>query len=158
MNKVILALGSNIGDRQNNINQALLELKNKIIITKFAKTIETSALLCNKYTNTTEDKNKYLNTVIIGYTNYHHLPFLNYIKKIEKKLGRIQNKQKWKARIIDIDIIYWNKDIIKHKNLNIPHEEMQNRYFVLYPLSMILPNFLHPILKKNTKQLLDNLL
>jgi 7,8-dihydro-6-hydroxymethylpterin-pyrophosphokinase len=75
------------------------------------------------------------------------------IHKIEKKLGRI-NLIRWGPRTIDIDILFYNNEIIKKPDLEIPHSELTNRNFVLIPLQEIIPDFVHPVLNKTINDLL----
>lgn len=79
---------------------------------------------------------------------------LENILAIEKKMGRVRD-EKYGPRIIDIDIILFNSDIIHTKELVLPHPEMQNRRFVLVPLTEIAAGKFHPVLKKNISQLLE---
>ena len=78
------------------------------------------------------------------------------IKLIEKKLGRI-NKKKNDPRVIDIDIIDFKNEIKNTKELILPHPKCHIRNFVLFPILQIDPNWLHPILKKNAQNLINNL-
>ena len=75
------------------------------------------------------------------------------ILEIESEMGRIRT-QKNAPRIIDIDILFYNKEIINTKNLTIPHPLMQERNFVMFPLNELSPNFIHPVFKKNIHRLL----
>ena len=79
---------------------------------------------------------------------------MNEILAIEEKMGRVRTVKN-AARIIDIDILFFNSEIIKVKELVIPHPEIQNRRFVLIPLVEIAALILHPILKKNAQELLN---
>jgi 2-amino-4-hydroxy-6-hydroxymethyldihydropteridine diphosphokinase len=74
------------------------------------------------------------------------------ILQIETKMGRIRT-EKNAPRIIDIDILFYDKEIINTKNLTIPHPLMQDRNFVMHPLNELSPNFIHPVLKKNIHSL-----
>ena len=73
---------------------------------------------------------------------------------IETKLGRVRNDTQWSNRVIDIDIIFYNDEIIKTDNLIIPHKETANRKFVLIPLNEIANNFVHPEIKVTISDLL----
>ena len=75
------------------------------------------------------------------------------ILAIEKKMGRIRTLKN-APRIIDIDILFFNKEIIAQPNLVIPHPQIQNRRFVLIPLNELSANFIHPVLQKTIHQLL----
>ena len=86
---------------------------------------------------------------------------LNKILAIEKELGR-ERYEKWGARLIDIDILFYNDEIIKQADLAIPHPELHNRRFTLEPLAELAPDLVHPILNKTItalkKDLTDNLI
>jgi len=77
------------------------------------------------------------------------------ILKIEKKMGRIRTIKN-APRIIDIDILFFNKEIINEAELTVPHPQIQNRRFVLVPLNQLSPNLKHPLLNKTVHQLLIN--
>ena len=94
----------------------------------------------------------FLNQVIIIDNKLSAEKTMETILEIETKMGRIRT-QKNAPRIIDIDILFYNKEIINTKNLVIPHPLMQERNFVMYPLNELSPNFVHPVLKKNIHSL-----
>lgn len=75
---------------------------------------------------------------------------------IEKEIGRKEKSEDdlYRDRIIDIDILYFNNEIIEEENLTVPHPKMYERRFVLQPLHDIAPDFIHPLLKKSTAELL----
>ena len=143
MYKYFLALGSNIGEIDKNIDNAIKQLKNigcKII--KIAPFYHTKPLLPP---NADESYNKiFCNTAIEVEANLEPFEMLHQIKQIETEMGRNQNHALWSPRIIDIDILYCEKQglpiIITTAELTIPHKELFNRAFVLDPLSHIAPN------------------
>ena len=148
-----LNIGSNLsskyGSRFDNIKVALKLLKKKIKVINISDFYETPS-----YPN--KNFPKFLN---IGLTiNYEDNLFdlLKKIKFIEKKLGRIKTKKN-DPRIIDIDIIDFNGQIVNTEELIIPHPKCHLRNFVLYPVIEIDPNWLHPILEKNVQYLINNL-
>lgn len=148
MNTVYLLLGSNLG---NGKEQLLLAVKN------IEKNIGTIIKLSSLYSTAAWGNNKqpdFLNQVIIIQTLLAPKIVLNEILAIEEKMGRVRTVKN-AARIIDIDILFFNSEIIKVKDLIIPHPEIQNRRFVLIPLVEIAALILHPILKKNAQQLLN---
>lgn len=150
MHKVYLLLGSNLGDRNKNIEVAISELKDcGIIISKMSSFYNTKPW---GYT----EQPDFLNQAIECFTNLGAVELLREIKKIEKKLGR-KNNIKYGPRIIDIDIIFYDDLILKSEELTIPHPLMHERYFVLKPLSEIAPDFVHPELKISVKNLLEKL-
>ena len=142
MYKYFLALGSNIGEIDKNIDNAIKQLKNigcKII--KIAPFYHTKPLLPP---NADESYNKtFCNTTIEVETNFEPFEMLHEIKQIETIIGREPIHKLWSPRIIDIDILYCEKQglpvIITTAELTIPHKELFNRAFVLDPLSHIAP-------------------
>jgi 2-amino-4-hydroxy-6-hydroxymethyldihydropteridine diphosphokinase len=96
----------------------------------------------------------FLNQVIKLTTNLQAAETLAIILSIEKNMGRIRTVKN-APRIIDIDILFFNNEIINQSNLIVPHPEIQNRRFVLTPLYEIAPQMIHPVLNKTIEQLLS---
>jgi 2-amino-4-hydroxy-6-hydroxymethyldihydropteridine diphosphokinase len=96
----------------------------------------------------------FLNQVIKIATNLQAAETLETILSIEKKMGRIRTVKN-APRIIDIDILFFNNEIINQSDLIVPHPEIQNRRFVLTPLYEIAPQMIHPVLNKTIEQLLS---
>ncbi len=94
----------------------------------------------------------FLNQVIIVQTKLTAVQTMQTILQIEKEMGRMRTVKN-APRIIDIDILFFNKEIINTAELTVPHPQLQNRRFVLVPLNELSPNFKHPVLKKNIHQL-----
>lgn len=146
--KTYLLLGSNLGDRKLMLKNAAVVISQKIgVIESYSSIYETLAWGI-------EDQPAFLNQVIKVETSLHPQKLLTTINGIEKELGRVRH-QKWGERLIDIDILYYNEDIIETENLVIPHPEIINRRFTLIPLAEIAPNYIHPIIKKNQSALLE---
>jgi 2-amino-4-hydroxy-6-hydroxymethyldihydropteridine diphosphokinase len=144
---VIVLLGTNKGDREANLSEAIEKIITHIgTIVKQSHIYETDA-----WGN--EDQPGFLNMAIAVETDLLPENVMNTLLSIEKQMGRIRNK-KWEQRVIDLDIIYYEDQVIRTDHLIIPHPEMQNRRFVLEPLNEILPDFIHPVLKENTNALL----
>ena len=148
MNLVYLLIGSNEGDRLNQLNLActLLEEKTGKITTR-SSIFETAAWGI-------EDLPPHYNQALMLETEMNSEDLLEVIHEIEHQLGR-KRQIKWGLRSIDIDIIYFNDEIINTPNLTIPHALMQERNFVLSPLAEIAPEFIHPILLMTNKKLLE---
>ncbi len=144
--KVIILLGTNVGDRLKNLSKAkeLIAIENPI--SNQSRIYETAA-----WGNTNQDH--FLNQAIQIETNFSAIELLEHLLGIENQMGR-KRLIKWEPRIIDLDIIYYDSLIIQMDNLVIPHPELTNRAFVLKPLVDIIPDFIHPILQQNNKQLL----
>jgi 2-amino-4-hydroxy-6-hydroxymethyldihydropteridine diphosphokinase len=96
----------------------------------------------------------FLNQVLKVQTTLAPLALLNTIFSIEKTMGRIR-QQKWEARIIDIDILFYAQEIIEEQGLNIPHPLLHQRRFTLVPLAEVASNFVHPMLKTTINKLLE---
>ncbi len=149
MNTTYLLLGSNMG----NSRQQLLYAK-KNIQQQIGKIIRQSDLYSTAAWGNTNQPD-FLNQVIIVQTKLTALQTMQSILTLEKIMGRIRSKKN-DPRIIDIDIIFFNKEIISTANLTVPHPQLQNRNFVLVPLNQLSPNFKHPVLTQTIHQLLRN--
>ena len=144
-----LSLGSNLGNRKNNLNEAIFHLKSKAgLIINTSKVYESEPWGL-------KDQNFFLNQVIKLKTSFSPQDLLKCCKNIEIKMGRSKSI-KWGARNIDIDILYFSKLILNEDDLKIPHPLIQERKFVLLPLNELNKTFNHPTLNKtNSKMLKD---
>jgi 2-amino-4-hydroxy-6-hydroxymethyldihydropteridine diphosphokinase len=145
--QLFLGLGSNLGNREENLStaQSLIEEKVGIIRSK-SSIYETAAWGIT-------EQNAFLNQVIEVETSFSPSAVLHLVLKIEKDMGRIR-EIKWGERSIDIDVLYYNNEIISTENLAVPHPFIQERKFVLVPLCEIAPTFIHPKLKQSNFELL----
>jgi 2-amino-4-hydroxy-6-hydroxymethyldihydropteridine diphosphokinase len=149
MNKTYLLLGSNIGNSQQQLSIAIKNITKQIgTVIRKSKLYTTAA-----WGNTNQPD--FLNQVIVVETKHTALQTIKTILGIEEEMGRVRTKKN-APRIIDIDILFFNKQIIAEKILTVPHPEIQNRRFVLIPLNELSPNFKHPVIKKTMHQLLVN--
>lgn len=145
---IILHLGTNDGFKVKNLLVAkhLIESNLGSVISS-SSVYETSAW-------GVEDQEDFLNLALIIKTELSPEELLVGIQEIENKMGRIRH-EKWGKRVIDIDILFYNQQIIKKANLKIPHPEITNRNFVLIPVYEIAPEFIHPELNKSITTLKD---
>ncbi|WP_295794994.1 2-amino-4-hydroxy-6-hydroxymethyldihydropteridine diphosphokinase [Mucilaginibacter sp.] len=150
MNRVFLLLGSNLGNRQLYLQQAI-----ELIGTHFAPVAKTSSIYETQSWGKT-DAPDYLNQVVMLETEVPASELLRKILDIELMLGR-KREEKWGSRTIDIDILFYGDEIIDDKNLQVPHPELHNRRFTLEPLAEIAPGLLHPLLKKTILDVKNNL-
>ena len=149
MNKLYLLLGSNMGNSKIQLSKAIMHIEKKIGQVIRQSNLYSTAAWGNK------KQSDFLNQVIIVETELSATQTMQAILHIEEKMGRIRTVKN-APRIIDIDILFFNKEIIEQENLNIPHPQLQNRRFVLIPLNQLSPNFIHPSLKNTVHQLLIN--
>jgi len=130
LNSIYLSLGSNIGDRTENLTKAIVELSKKMKIVKSSSIYETEPLLF-------ENQNSFLNMILE--VDYKGSPdqLLDSIKIIENDMGR-ESTFRYGPRLIDIDIIFFNNYEVNQDNLTIPHYDWRNRLFVIEPLYEVL--------------------
>ncbi len=149
--EVYLSVGANIGDREKNINEAveLLKKDEKINVIKVSDLIETKP-----YGVT--DQPDFMNGAIFLKTLYEPDELLDRIHEIESSLGR-ERKEHWGPRTIDLDILYFDDEVIESDNLTVPHVEIAKRQFVLEPLSHIAPWKKHSVTGKTTIQMLEEI-
>jgi 2-amino-4-hydroxy-6-hydroxymethyldihydropteridine diphosphokinase len=147
MNKLFLITGGNIGDRKKKLETAAALICERIgTVVKSSKIYETEAWGIT-------DQPAFYNQVLVVESNFSAKEVLSKILQIEEEMGR-KRTIKNAARIIDIDILFFNKEIVNEQNLVIPHPQISNRRFVLLPLSELVPRMIHPVFKKSIRQLL----
>ena len=144
----VLSLGSNVGDRLNYLTLS------KTAIQNYLGSILLSSNIYETEPWGIDNQDSYLNQVVAVQTNQTPNDLLDNIHLIERELGRIRRVH-YGPRTIDIDILYYGERIIDLENLKIPHPHIQKRRFILVPLSEILPQMQHPLLKKTNQELLD---
>ena len=149
--EVYISIGANLGDKRKNIDDAidLLKKDKKIDVIRVSDLIETKP-----YGVT--DQPDFLNGAIFLKTLYEADELLDRIHEIEEKLGR-ERKEHWGPRTIDLDILYFDDEIIETKDLTVPHIEIAKREFVLKPLGQIAPWKKHPVTGKTTQQMLEEI-
>ena len=147
MNKVILITGGNIGNRKKNLQTAAALIEEQVgTIIQSSKIYETEAWGLS-------GQHAFYNQVHILESKLDAQTIIDTILEIETKMGRVRTVKN-AARIIDIDILFFNDEIIHEPNLTIPHPEISNRRFVLMPMEEVAPEMIHPVLKKSIRELL----
>lgn len=147
MSKIYLSLGTNLGDKENNLESALHFLSEKVIILKKSSLYETEPVGF-------KDQPWFLNMVIEGETDLSPDDLLEFTKSIESKMKRVKTIVNG-PRIIDVDILLYDDQQIETDQLIIPHPRMQQRAFVMVPLYEIAPDLI--ISGKSIKEIMGNL-
>lgn len=146
MSHIYLSLGTNLGDRPVNLQQALLALTRQISITAVSNVYETEPWGVT-------DQPSFFNICVAGSTTLAPHELLKFCKQIEAEVGRTPTF-KWGPRLIDIDILFYDNMIMKDDTLAIPHPFVDERAFVLAPLADIAPDYEHPQTHASVVQML----
>ena len=149
LNTTYLLLGSNMGNPHQKLVQAT-----RFISKEIGPIIRSSSIYSTKAWGNTQQPD-FLNQVIIVSTKLDPQKTISAIFKIEQKMGRIRTIKN-APRLIDIDILFFNKEIITSVELTIPHPLMQERRFVMTPLNELSPNLKHPVLNKSVHKILKS--
>ena len=148
MNKAILGLGTNLGDREKNLFTTLGHITEQVgRVVKISPVYETEPWGF-------ESEDTFLNAVILVETNLKPCSLLGRLLMIEAFMGRLREGKSYSSRIIDIDILFFSDSIINEGDLVVPHPKLHLRRFVLTPLSDIEPELIHPVIKKTISELL----
>ncbi len=146
-----LSLGSNLKDKVENIRRAIEEIKKL----RNVKVNQISSIILTKAWGKT-DQEDFLNCAIELDSIIEGEELIKKFQEIEQKLGRFKT-EKWGPRVIDIDILLIDDQIIKSDNLSIPHPYMQERAFVLDCLVELCPDRIHPVIKKSIRELYNKI-
>lgn len=145
MNQVYLGLGTNLGNKENNLLLAIEKIKFEL------GEIEKVSTFYESEPWGFESESNFVNAVVKVATLLNPFEVLAKIQEIEHQMGRIKSKKGYEDRLIDIDILYFNDEIIENETLTIPHPHIKKRDFVLNPLLEIDPNLICPRSKKFLK-------
>ena len=146
---VYLGLGSNLGNRQDNLDLALDFLSQRLRLGKVSSIYDTEPV-------GNIQQPRFLNLTCQAYTTLTPTGLLTLTKGIERKLGRVPGRSN-EPRSIDIDILFYGDQVIQTSNLFIPHPRLTERAFVLIPLEQIAPNLVHPVSGETIKELLKGI-
>ena len=149
---VFILLGSNLGDRELLVNQACTMMEERC-----GKIVSKSRLYESEPWGF-KSEHWFLNQVVVLNTEMSPDDLMDALLAIEKELGRDRTTphEGYVSRPMDLDILYWGKDLIVEKqHVIVPHPRLHKRRFTLLPLCDVAPDYVHPILKKTNRQLLD---
>lgn len=147
--KVYLSLGSNLGHRHATLQKAVFRIQQRV-----GSVLDISSVYENPAVGFEGDD--FLNICISVLTPLSPEKLLDSLLQIERDFGRERSQtNRYGSRTLDIDIIYYGTEVINNETLVVPHPQMQNRNFVLKPLADIAPQFYHPVLYKDTRNLLQ---
>lgn len=147
-NLTYVLLGTNLGNKKQNLQEVAQQLSGRA----------GQILKCSSVYETlpwgVADQPSYWNQVLLLQTTLLPQELLQVIHEIEKELGR-QRRIRWESRIIDVDILYYNMEVIETSTLSVPHPRLASRRFTLVPLAEIAPDFVHPVLGLSNQELLN---
>lgn len=147
MNKAYISIGSNLGNRLENLNKSIQLLQTTSGIAKQMSSIyETPSWGYQSFNN-------FLNQVVALETLLEPQELMRKLLEIEENMGRVRLSSQYQDRIIDLDIIDYNNEVMRTKHLQLPHPRYHERAFVVWPLAEIAPNLIHPILLKSAEEL-----
>lgn len=147
--KVFIGIGSNIGDRLSNLQNAV----DQLALLEKATICAVSSIYMTEPIGDTE-QNRFYNGVILLETSLQPEELRRYCKTIEQELGRPKTYSHWIPRVIDLDILLYNNNCLHTATLTIPHPELHLRKFVLIPL-LDIANPVHPVMQQTMRQLLE---
>lgn len=152
MSQAFIGVGSNLGDRERTIQQA----KDLLGSLRGVRMLACSKLLETEPVGGPAEQDKYLNAVWQIETELTPKQLLEQLLDIERVLGRVR-KEKDGPRTIDLDLLFYDQEVIDRSELVIPHPRVHERFFVLEPMAELDPDFRHPVLKKTVLELLKGL-
>jgi 2-amino-4-hydroxy-6-hydroxymethyldihydropteridine diphosphokinase len=145
---IYLALGTNLGDRMENLRRAIAALSPTLHVTALSPVYETPPW---GYA----DQPAFLNMALAGETKSEPRELIVFLKNLETELGREKTFRNG-PRLIDMDILFYDDLVFEQADLVIPHPHLHERAFVLVPLNDIAPELVHPVLKRNVHELLKD--
>jgi 2-amino-4-hydroxy-6-hydroxymethyldihydropteridine diphosphokinase len=149
MKIVFLGIGTNLGNRESNLEQAVARIE------EYVGPVLDSSSIYETEPWGFQAKDEFLNKVVKVETELTPSEILERILIIESIMGRVRSKERYSSRLIDIDILICEDMIIDEENLKIPHRLLHQRRFVLVPLCEVASDMIHPVLKKSISDLLE---
>lgn len=148
MARVYFLLGGNLDDRERILSEAILKMKSEI-----GELVNCSSIYETEPWGFDHDLN-FLNQVVVFDTGLLAEEVLDLTQQIEKDLGRVRKKDQYSERTIDIDILFYEDQIISSGRLVVPHPRLKERLFALVPMVDVAPELIHPVEMKSIRELL----
>lgn len=148
--RIAIGLGSNLGDRHVFLMKAVSEL--------FEEFLEypSASLIYETEPWGISEQPKFLNAVVVGESEWKPPAIVNYLKELERRLGRTQSVQ-YGPREIDLDLLVYGDKFWDSEGVAVPHPRMEERDFVLVPLKDVWPTWVHPVTNQTVDQMISNL-
>jgi 2-amino-4-hydroxy-6-hydroxymethyldihydropteridine diphosphokinase len=146
----VIALGSNLGDREYNLRRAVAEIGRGAALVAVSSVYETEPMYL-------EDQDWFLNCVVVVETKMGPARLLARLGEIEKEMGRDRKAGRNAPRTIDLDILFYGDEVVSGPTLMVPHPRIAERAFVLVPLAEVRPRLVHPVLKRTAAAMLGAL-
>lgn len=143
MKNVFIGLGSNIHDKCRNLHSAVHHIE----VMPQTKLVAVSAFYPTKAWGNIHQED-FLNACVWVRTELNAETCMQYLLAIEQNMGRKRTEAKWQPRIIDLDILDFNSELIQTETVTVPHPYLHERLFALLPLQELFPDYVHPVLKK----------
>jgi len=150
MSIVFLGIGTNLGNRESNLSEAILKIEEHI-----GQVLQTSSVYETAPWGF-DAENDFLNMAVSVETDHSPAEIMKKITRIESMLGRERNQDRYSSRIIDIDILLYDDLVLNEDGLKIPHPLIHERKFVLAPLCELAPDLIHPVFGKSMSVLLED--
>lgn len=149
---VFIGLGTNLGDKHQNLHRAIHHIQ----AMPNTKLLAVSAFYLTKAWGNTQQED-FLNACVHVQTTLEASTCMRYLLAIEENMGRTRTEDKWQPRIIDLDILDFNQEVIHTETIITPHAYLHERLFALLPLQELSPDYIHPIHKKSIQEMIQAL-
>lgn len=149
---VFIGLGTNLGNKHQNLHRAIYHIQ----AMPHTKLLAVSTFYLTKPWGNTQQED-FLNACVHIQTTLDASTCMRYLLAIEENMGRTRTEDKWQPRIIDLDVLDFNREIIHTETIITPHPYLQERLFALLPLQELFPDYIHPVYQENIQEMINKL-